>query len=265
MRFVGQLHFSHHQAGVLARELIRSGWSLKKMHKLIVMSATYQQASNLIAEHLKKDPENRLLSRGPRHRLEGEMIRDGALRAAGLLSAKLGGPSVFPPQPANITTEGAYGQLAWNVSTGEDRYRRSLYTFAKRTAPYALLTTFDAGSGEACIARRDMSNTALQALSLLNDVTFNESAQAIGTLLAGRQGSAEDKVRELCLRVLSRPPAADEAKELAAFFAAQRLRFEKKELNAGAIAGQGAGDINERAAWTALARVVLNLDETVTK
>ncbi len=240
-------------------------WSLKKMHKLIVMSATYQQSSNVTSELLKRDPENKLLARGPRHRLEGEIIRDSALKAAGLLSPKLGGPSVFPPQPANITTEGAYGQLAWNVSTGEDRYRRSLYTFAKRTAPFALLTTFDAGSGEACIARRDMSNTALQALSLLNDVTFNESAQAIGKLLAARQGTTEDKVRELYLRILSRPPAAEETKDLAAFFTAQKQRLEKKELDAKTIAGDGPGDVNERAAWTALARVVLNLDEVVTK
>ncbi|HEY7426666.1 MAG TPA: PSD1 and planctomycete cytochrome C domain-containing protein, partial [Gemmataceae bacterium] len=128
----------------LAVELVKQDWSMKKMHKLIVLSATYQQASRVRPELLTKDPDNALLARGSRVRLEAEQVRDAVLRCSGLLAAKVGGPSVFPPQPPGVTTEGAYGQLQWKVSTGPDRYRRGLYTFSKRTAPFALFTTFDA-------------------------------------------------------------------------------------------------------------------------
>ena len=172
----------------LALELPRQGWSMKRMHKLIVMSATYQQSSRATPELLAKDPENRLLARGPRVRLEAEVIRDAALRASGLLSERVGGPSVFPPQPAGVTTEGTYGGLDWKVSPGGDRYRRGLYTFTKRTAPFAMATTFDAPSGEVCVARREVSNTPLQALTLLNDPVFEEAAQALGRLMAARAG-----------------------------------------------------------------------------
>src|SRR6185503_1196965 len=119
------------------------------------------QSSRVTPELLERDPQNVLLARGPRFRVEAEIVRDAALKSAGLLSSKLGGPSVFPPQPASVTTEGAYGPLTWTPSTGESRFRRSLYTFAKRTAPFALYGAFDAPSGEACIARRDTSNTPL--------------------------------------------------------------------------------------------------------
>ncbi|HZY86218.1 MAG TPA: PSD1 and planctomycete cytochrome C domain-containing protein, partial [Gemmataceae bacterium] len=154
----------------LAVDFVGRGWSLKAMHRLIVTSATYRQSARVTPELLARDPENRLLARGPRFRLEAELLRDAALRASGLLSPRLGGPSVFPPQPPGVTTEGAYGALAWKPSAGPDRYRRGLYTFSKRTAPFAAFTTFDAPSGEACVARREASNTPLQALTLLNDV-----------------------------------------------------------------------------------------------
>src|SRR4029453_1618593 len=117
---------------------VQDGWSMKKLHKRIVMSATYQQSSKVTPTLLDKDPRNELLSRGARFRLEGEALRDNVLKASGLLSHKVSGPSVFPPQPASITQEGAYGALKWEVSAGEDRYRRGLYTFSKRTAPYAM-------------------------------------------------------------------------------------------------------------------------------
>ena len=178
----------------LALELPRQGWSMKRMHKLIVMSATYQQSSRATPELLAKDPENRLLARGPRVRLEAEVIRDAALRASGLLSERIGGPSVFPPQPPGVTTEGTYGGLEWKVSPGGDRYRRGLYTFTKRTAPFAMATTFDAPSGEVCVARREVSNTPLQALTLLNDPVFEEAAQALGRLMAARGGPVEERV-----------------------------------------------------------------------
>jgi mono/diheme cytochrome c family protein len=249
----------------LTLEFVRQGWSLKKMHRLIVTSATYRQSSRVTPELLAKDPDNRLLARGPRVRLEAEVIRDAALRASGLLSEKLGGPSVFPPQPAGVTTEGAYGQLAWNVSPGEDRYRRGLYTFSKRTAPYAMFTTFDGPSGEVCVARREVSNTPLQALTLLNDPVFTEAAQALGRLMAARPGTVEERIEYLFRRCLTRAPQADERSLLVQFYETQKRRCLNKELDAAALAGKGDGDVNERAAWTALARTLLTLDETIVK
>src|SRR5690606_36520761 len=148
--------------------------------KLIVTSATYRQSSRLTPEALATDPQNEWLARFPRVRLEAELVRDAALRMGGLLSDKLGGPSVFPPQPASVTSEGAYGALSWTVNEGADRNRRGLYTFSKRTAPYAMFFTLDAPSGEACIPRSEVSNTPLKALTLLNDDVFVEVAKAFG-------------------------------------------------------------------------------------
>jgi hypothetical protein len=249
----------------LAVELINKGWSLKQLHKLIVTSATYRQSSAVTPELLAKDAGNRLLARGPRVRLEAEMIRDGALRSAGLLSAKVGGPSVFPPQPPGVSTEGAYGQLQWKVSTGEDRYRRGLYTFTKRTTPYAMAATFDAPSGEFCTARREVSNTPLQSLTLLNDPVFTEAAQALGRLTAAKPGTEAEKVEFLFRRCLTRPPVGDETAMLVKFYERQKQRFAAKELDAAAVAGPGEGDAAERAAWAALARALLNVDEAITK
>ncbi|MBI4659882.1 MAG: PSD1 domain-containing protein [Verrucomicrobia bacterium] len=249
----------------LAVEFVKQGWSRKKMHKLIVMSATYRQSSAVTPELLEKDPENKLLARGPRFRIEAELVRDSILRMSGLLSPKLGGPSVFPPQPPGVTTEGAYGALEWKVSEGEDRYRRGLYTFSKRTAPYAMFVSFDAPSGEACVARREVSNSPLQSLTLLNDVVFFEAAQALGRMIASRSGSEESRAAYLFRRCLTRQPSERELAMLVDFCRAQKRRFETKELNAEAVAGPGEGDAVERAAWTTAARAVLNLDETITR
>jgi len=254
----------------LALRFIDDGWSQKRLHKLIVLSATYRQSSAFVAnaggaQAQQVDPTNKLLWRAPRVRLEAEILRDSVLRAAGLLSAKLGGPSVFPPQPASITTEGTYGAMPWNASTGEDRYRRSLYIFSKRTAPFAMLTTFDAPSGEACLARRDVSNTPLQALTLLNDVMFTEASQALGKLLARSAGSVDDKLRVLFVSTLSRPPFAAELRELTAFYVTQKQRLESQQLDAGKLAGADSPQAIEQAVWTILARAVLNLDEFVTR
>jgi Protein of unknown function (DUF1553)/Protein of unknown function (DUF1549)/Planctomycete cytochrome C len=248
----------------LAVEFMKQGWSLKKLHKLIVMSATYQQSSRATPQMLAKDSENRLLARGPSVRLEAEIIRDAALRASGLLSAKMGGPSVYPPQPSGVT-EVAYGGSGWPTSTGEERYRRSLYTFMKRTAPFAMFNTFDAPTGESCVARRDVSNTPLQALTLLNDVAFVEVSQAMGKSLASREGSVEARIQHAFRRCLTRPPTKDEVLMLTKFFEAQKQRFASGELDAKLIAGEGVENITERAAWTTLARAILNLDEMITK
>ncbi|MGE5195459.1 MAG: DUF1553 domain-containing protein, partial [Deltaproteobacteria bacterium] len=249
----------------LAAEFVKQGWSMKKMHRLIVTSATYRQSSQVTPELLAKDPQNRWLARAPRFRIEAELVRDSVLRASGLLSPKIGGPSVFPPQPPGVTSEGTYGGLAWNVSAGPDRYRRGMYTFAKRTAPYAMFNTFDSPSGEACVARRDVSNTPLQALTLMNDTVFVEGAQALGTQLARGPGSAEERLTNLFRRCLVRPPTVDELKLLGEFLARQQERFAKQELDAAKIAGPGDGNPADRAAWTVVARALLNLDETITR
>ena len=247
----------------LAIEFMDEGWSLKKLHRLIATSATYRQDSRVRPG--PQDANNTLLARGPRSRIEAEMVRDSALRVADLLGTKIGGPSVYPPQPASVTTEGTYGAIQWRASTGEDRYRRSLYTFSKRTAPFALYTTFDAPSGEACVARRDISNTPMHALSLLNDVTFVEASQAIGRAIAGQPEPVNVRVQDLFRRFVGRAPNATELNKLVAFFDEVRSRCERQELDAKKIAGGGAADSNERAAWTSLARALMNLDEFVTK
>jgi len=248
----------------LAVEFMKQGWSLKRLHKLIMMSATYQQSSRVTPELLVKDSENRLLARGPHVRLEAEMIRDAALCASGLLSEKMGGPSVYPPQPAGVT-EVAYGSPGWPTSEGEDRHRRSVYTFIKRTAPFAMFNTFDAPTGESCVARRDVSNTPLQALTLLNDVFFVEVSQAMGRMLAAEEGPVEARIRDAFRRCLTRPPTDPEVAALANFLGAQEQRFANGDLDAKLVAGEGPGDMTKRAAWTSLARAILNLDEMITK
>jgi hypothetical protein len=205
------------------------------------------------------------LSRGPRVRLEAEQIRDSLLRAGGLLSTKMGGPGVFPPQPASVTTEGAYGQLKWQPSTGEDRYRRGLYTFMKRTAPFAMSATFDAPSGEACQARREVTNTPLQALTMLNDQVLTEAAQALGRRALAHPGDVSAKTAHLFRLALARTPQAEEVALLVRFHAAQRERFAADAARAANAAGPGEGSVVDRAAWAAVARAVFNLDEFVTK
>jgi hypothetical protein len=237
-------------------------WSIKRLHRLIVTSATYKQSSHVTPELLARDPDNKLLARGPRVRLEAEQIRDSALRAAGVLSAKMYGPSVFPPQPPGV--DASYSGGAWPTSTGEDRYRRGLYTFSKRTSPYAMFGTFDAPSGEACVARREVSNTALQALTMLNDAVLLEAAQAVAKRVAAHEGKTADRVEYLFRLCLVRPPTADEVVSVSKFYEAQKERFARDAKAAAAVGGAG-DNAAERAAWTAAARAILNLDEFVTR
>jgi hypothetical protein len=264
--FQGELPTHPELLDWLALEFVRRDWSLKQMHKLIVTSATYQQSSHVTPDALENDPENVWLARGPRFRLDAEQVRDTALAVSGLLTSKIGGASVFPPQPENVTTEGAYGQLTWKVSEGPDRYRRSLYTFSKRTAPFAMYNTFDAPSGEACVARRDRSNTPLQSLTLLNDEMFLEAARALGRSAAGAADSHEARATRLFSRCVGRPPAREEIVDLLVFYEKQRARFDSGELSPTEMTGPNPGaNPAEQAAWTAVARVLLNLDETITK
>jgi hypothetical protein len=228
----------------LAVEFMDGGWSMKKLHRLIVTSDTYRQASKVLPEHMAKDADNKLLARFPRVRLEAELIRDAALRASGLLVPAVGGPSVFPPQPAGVQ-DTAYGGAKWTPSGGPDRYRRSLYTYTKRTAPFAMAATFDGPSGEACVAKREVSNTSLQALTLLNDPALVEVMEAMGKTLAKAEGTPREKIDRVVRSCLSRP--ANETELLAL------TKFHDK------VAGDAA------AKWTAVARAVMNLDEFVTK
>lgn len=245
----------------LATEFIRQKWSMKAMHKLMVMSSTYRQSSE--ARSSEADPGNRLLTHFPRTRLDAEIIRDSMLSASGLLTDKLGGPSVFPPQPEGVM-EVAYGKSKWETSTGPERYRRSLYTFMKRTAPFALSTTFDGPTGEACLAARETANSPMQALAGLNDVVVTEAAQALGSILSVSSGGDEERVALLFQRALSRAPDDGERQLLLQFVKAQRARLAAGELVPATIGGQ-PGCTEEAAAWTLAARTVFNLDEFLTK
>src|SRR6267142_2462764 len=164
----------------LAREFMDHGWHVKDIHRLIVNSATYKQSSRVTPELYEKDPQNRLLARGPRFRVDAEIVRDIALAASGLLNAKIGGPSVFPPAPAFLFLPPAsYGPKIWKEETGADRYRRALYTFRYRSVPFPMLQIFDAPNGDISCVRRTRSNTPLQALTTLNEPLFLESARAL--------------------------------------------------------------------------------------
>jgi hypothetical protein len=231
----------------LAVEFVKQGWSLKKLHKLIVMSSTYKQSSHRSDRSDQTDLENTFLSHAPRFRLDAEIIRDAALKAAGVLSPKMGGPGVYPPQPASVTSEGTYGKFEWKTSEGEDRYRRSLYTFIKRTAPFAMATTFDAPTGEACLAKRDVSNSPLQALTLLNDQMFMEAAQAMAKVVIAESPDDDSRLTNTFRRCLTRPPAADELIMLQTFLQKQR----NQKLDGEAL-------------WAAVCRAILNLDEAIT-
>ena len=234
----------------LAVEFVKQGWSLKKLHKLIVMSSTYKQASRRTSFPTRSENselENSLYVIAPRFRLDAEIIRDSALKAAGVLSLKMGGPGVYPPQPASVTSEGTYGKFEWKTSEGEDRFRRSLYTFIKRTAPFAMSTTFDAPTGEACLAKRDVSNSPLQALTLLNDQMFMEAAQAMAKAVIADSPDDDSRLTNTFRRCLTRPPAADELTMLKTFLAKQR-----------------AQKLDGEALWTSVCRAVLNLDEAIT-
>jgi hypothetical protein len=246
----------------LACELMDQGWSMKTLHRLIVTSATYRQSSLVTPRLAERDPENRLLARGARFRLDAEAIRDTMLAASGLLAETIGGPSVYPPQPKSVT-DLAYGATSWKTSVGADRYRRSLYTFSKRTAPFAAYTVFDAPTGENCTPQRERSNTPLQALTLLNDEMFLEMARALAQeTLAEAQATPQQQAQFLFRRLLTREPSAAELEAITTFQQAQLKRLAGGQLDAAPIAGDKNAS-PELAAWTLAARALMNLDETM--
>ncbi|MFO0904386.1 MAG: PSD1 and planctomycete cytochrome C domain-containing protein [Pirellulales bacterium] len=246
-------------------------WSLKALCRLIVTSSAYRQSSRVDADLLTRDPYNRLVSRGPRFRLEAEMIRDGALAAAGLLSDKMYGPSVMPRQPDGIWRS-TYNTDKWATSAGEDKYRRSVYTFIKRTSPYPSLTTFDAPSREICTIRRISTNTPLQALVTLNDPVFVEAAQALARR-AQREapGDAAKSIERAFESALLRPASEDELRVLSDLYARRLADFAARPADAQRFAAEPLGPLPagvppaELAALTAVCNVLLNLDEFVTR
>ena len=243
------------------------GWSMKSLVRLIVTSSTYRQSYATTPALLEKDPYNRLLARGPRFRMEAEMIRDVTLAASGLLSSKLGGPSVFPLQPEGVW-KSPYSSERWTVSKGEDRFRRSLYTFVRRSSPHPAMMTFDATSREYCAVRRVRTNTPLQALTTLNDEAAMEAARALAKRMI-EEGGDDLRARIVYgFRVcMTRTPKEKEVERLTSLYRLQLDSFAANEAEAGKIARNHSTRTTaaEFAAWTMVANVLLNLDETLTK
>ncbi|HEY6291366.1 MAG TPA: PSD1 and planctomycete cytochrome C domain-containing protein [Terriglobia bacterium] len=252
----------------LATEFMAHGWSTKAILRVMVTSATYRQSSRVTPELEERDPYNKLLARGPRFRIEAEEVRDNALSASGLLSPKMGGPSVFPYQPEGVWNL-VYNDDKWVMSQGEDRYRRGVYTFVRRSAPYPSLVTFDAPSREFCVVRRVRTNTPLQALTTLNDPAFFEAAQALARRMMEDGGSdASARVIYGFRRCTSRRPTPEELDRLLAFYNQELTRYQKDtEAAAKVIKGYETASLDPsgQAAWTMVANVMLNLDETITK
>jgi hypothetical protein len=255
----------------LALDLVRGSWDIKRFIRLIVTSGTYRQSSKLHPGAAERDPDNRLLARGPRVRLTAEMVRDQALATSGLLSPVMFGPSVRPVRPALGLSAAFGGGLDWQTSSGGDQYRRALYTEWRRTSPYPSMSTFDAPSREVCTLRRDRSNTPLQALVLLNDPVYVEAAQALARRLTAKAAPPEEVIREGFRRVLSRVPSDTELKRLLDLRQDLLADYRKDPKKASDMATVPIGplpagaDPAELAAWTAVAGVLLNLDETLLK
>ena len=251
-------------------------WSLKHLHRLIVTSSAYRQSSRVTPELYAKDHYNRLLARGPRFRVEGEIVRDIALEASGLLNPEIGGRSIYPPAPQFLFDRPAsYGPKTWSEESGPERYRRSLYIFKFRTSPYPMLQTFDAPNADFSCVRRLRSNTPLQALVSLNETQFVECAQALARKTLGEGGKNDaDRITYAFRRALCRQPTADERTELLSLLEKQEHRIAEGWINANEL-GTGKNEAakelpkgatpTQLAAYTVVSRVLLNLDETITK
>jgi hypothetical protein len=260
----------------LACEFMERGWSVKHIHRLIVNSATYRQSSKFTPALHEHDPDNRLLARGPRFRVEGEIVRDIALAVSGLLNPKIGGRSVMPPAPEFLFQPPAsYAPFPWKDEVGAEKYRRAIYTFRRRSTPYPALQTFDVPNADISCVRRLRSNSPLQALVSLNEPIFVECAQNLAreTLKDGGKSDAE-RVTYAFRRALSRPPTAAEQRELVALLEKQTRRLAEGWVNPNEVAtGESKVPANlpegttptELAAYTVVSRVLLNLDETITK
>jgi hypothetical protein len=254
----------------LATEFMRTGWDVKAMQKLIVTSATYRQSSKVTPELLQKDPENRLLARGPRFRIPAQMVRDQALAVSGLLVEKIGGPSVKPYQPAGLWKE--LSDEDYKQDKGENLYRRSLYTFWKRTSPPPSMATFDAAGREACTVRESRTNTPLQALDLMNDVTYVEASRALAQRMMREGGAtAAERIAFAFRLATARLPRSKEAEILLNSFQHFVDTYKTNPPAAAKLLSEGESPLDssfdppELAAYTGVASLILNLDETVTK
>jgi len=260
----------------LAVEFMDRGWGLKTMHRLIVNSATYRQSSHVSPELLARDPYNRLLARGPRFRAEAEVVRDIALAASGLMNPKIGGPSVYPPAPDFLFLPPvSYGPKNWYEAKDTERYRRALYTFRFRSVPYPVLQNFDAPNGDISCVRRSRSNTPLQALTTLNEPLFLESAQALALRTLSEGGATDgQRLSYAFRRCVARTPTPRESAELLGLLQKQRQHLAEGWASPWDLAGfdatktpkvpKGSTPV-QLAAWTVVSRVLLNLDETITK
>jgi hypothetical protein len=259
----------------LATEFLMTGWDVQRMQKLIVTSATYRQSSKTTPDLVQRDPENELLARGPRLRLDAEMIRDGALSVSGLLVERVGGRSVKPYQPEGVwETVGFVGSntSAYKRDDGDALYRRSLYTFWKRTSPPPSMSTFDAPSRETCTVRRPRTNTPLQALALMNDEQYVEAARKLAERML-RDGGATpaDRLTHGFRLAVARRPSAEELQVLAKLQSDFAAIYSKDKAAAMKLVSIGASkrdagvDPSELAAWTMTANMIMNLDEAITK
>ncbi len=255
----------------LATELIRLKWNMKEFVTLLVSSAAYRQSSQVSRELADRDPENRLLARGPRFRLSAEMVRDQALAVSGLLSPRMYGPSVKPPRPS-LGLNAAFGSgLDWQTSSGEDKFRRGIYTEWRRSAPYPSMATFDAPNREVCTIRRNSTNTPLQALVTLNDPVYVETAQALARRMVAGAKTPREQVTLGFRLCLARPPQEKEVARLVALFEETRSEYAAKPEQAKQMATVPLGaapagvDLADLAAWTVVSNVLLNLDEVLMK
>jgi len=248
-----------------------SGWNVKALQKTILTSATYRQSSRVTPELLQKDPENRLLARGPRLRLGPEVIRDQALAVSGLLVEKVGGPSVKPYQPPGLWQELAGGD-GYKRDKGDGLYRRSLYTYWKRTVAPPFMVNFDSPNRETCTVRETRTNTPLQALDLMNDVTFIEAARKLAERMMTEGGNdRRQRVQFAYELVLSRPPKPEELQIVTDTLAGFESRYRHDRDSAKEFTSYGDSpvgkklDLRELAAYSSIASLILNMDETVTK
>jgi hypothetical protein len=268
----GEVPFHPELLDWLATELVRSHWDMKALLRLLVTSSTYRQSSRLTPELAERDPDNRLLARGPRVRLSAETVRDQALFIGGLLSRKMYGPSVKPQQPS-MGVNAAFGSgIDWQTSAGDDRYRRALYTMWRRSNPYPSMATFDAPNREVCTVRRTRTNTPLQALVTLNDPVFVEAAQALARRVVVEGGATPaDRARYAFRVCLARGPHDDELARLVQLYERGLAHFVQSPSDAQRMATEPLGaapaemNVAELAAWTMVGNVLLNLDETLMK
>jgi hypothetical protein len=255
----------------LATELIRDDWNMKRFLRLLVTSAAYRQSSRVTPDAFHRDPDNRLLARGPRFRLSAETIRDQALAVSGLLSPKMYGPPVKPPQPS-LGLNAAFGSSTdWQTSPGEDRYRRGVYTTWRRSSPYPSMATFDAPNREVCTLRRTRTNTPLQALVTLNDPVYIEAAQALARRMTAAAKTPAERIRHGFRLCLARDPNEAELGRLVGLYETSHAALAKDAEKARKLATEPLGpapkgaDLTELAAYSVVSNVLLNLDEMLMK